>query len=78
MRPEDLFRYWFANRRDFKFNGDRLYLSAFPNEVLRTDKKELLIHLNNSYEVPSPPRHIYKQARRYKFEDKLSVYRSIN
>ena len=61
--PEDLFRYWFANRRDF--NGDRLYFSAFPIEVLRTDRKELLIHLNDSYDFHL---HIYKQARRYKFE----------
>ena len=48
--PEDLFRYWLANRRDF--NGDRLYFSAFPNEVLRTDRKELLIHLND-FHLPS-------------------------
>ena len=54
--PEDLFRYWFANRRDF--NGDRLYFSAFPIEVLRTDRKELLIHLNDSYDFHLP-RSIY-------------------
>ena len=61
---------------------------AFPNKVLRTDRKELLplIHLNDSYDfhLSRDIYYIYNQARRYKFEvngiilTKLSVDRSIN